>query len=164
MYRLDVLFAMDTSLGWELISSFFIHKDETQFRKTENGLEFIKMVFPVRKNKSWDGNNRIAPKTELIINGESLLPFVDEWNYGYDYLDQQETVGTIFYDKVCKVTEVDNEHALEKRYSTIKYAKGIGMIFKEQWILDTQIFDSSVPFVDKAQKGMILRQFLVSHN
>lgn len=163
-YRLDVFFTRDTNLGWDLISSSFVSKDDTQLRKTENGLEYIKLVFPVRRNKSWSGNNRIAPKTELVINGERLEPFVVEWNYSYDYLDLAETVSNAFYDKVCKVTEVDDENALEKRYSEVKYAKGVGMIYKEQWILDTQIFDNSIPFIDKAQKGMILKQYLISHN
>jgi hypothetical protein len=100
----------------------------------------------------------------MVINGERLEPFILEWNYIYNYLDQAETVGAQFYDKVCKVTEVDDENALEKRFSVMKYAKGVGLIYKEQWILDTQIFDNTIPFIEKAQKGMILRQYLISHN
>jgi hypothetical protein len=163
VYRLDVFYTRDTTQAWELISSSFIQKDSLQLHKIENGLDYIRLVFPVRKFISWEGNIRIDSKTEFVINGESLKPFVDDWSYSYDYVDQPEIVGTVFYSKVTKVEEMDEENLLEKRYSESKYAKGVGMVYKEQWILDTQITDNSIPFEKRAEKGMILRQTLISH-
>lgn len=164
VYRLDISYAKDTAQDWVLISSYFIQKDQLEFHKIENGLDYIKLVFPLRKYKSWYGNIRISSKTEFNIRGESLRPFTENWYYSYDYLDKPEYIGGKFYDKVSRVTEEDDENLLEKRYSVAKYAKGIGMIYKELWILDTQNTNNSIPFKDRAAKGMILRQALVSHN
>lgn len=163
VYRLDVFHTRDTNQAWELISSSFILKDNTQLQKKESGLDFIKLVFPIRKNSSWYGNNKISPETEIFIQGESLEAY-EGWIYRYDYLNTPETIANLFYNNICKVTEVDDENIIHKRYSEAKYAKGIGLVFKEQWILDTQNLNDSIPFENRAQKGMILRQFLLRHN
>lgn len=163
VYRLDVFYTRDTNTVWELISASFIQKNETQLIKTDNGLDYIKLIFPIRKNKSWEGNSRINSKTEMLIGNELLQPFGDIWYYSFNYFDQPENLGNFQFENVCKVAEADYDGFLEKRYSIAKYAKGVGLIFKELWILDTQNTGDSIPFEDRANKGMILRQSLVSY-
>lgn len=163
IYRIDIFHTPDTNLAWEQVNSYFIQKDDQQIKKTENGLQYIKLVFPVRKNKSWSGNSAISPKTEIAVQGEILRPFTDNWFYNYKYTEQLDTIGERVYNKVCLVSETDDENLLEKRFSIAKYARGIGPVYKEQWLLDTQDLNASVPFERKAERGMILRQFLVSY-
>ena len=43
-----------------------------------------------------------------------------------------------------------------------KYAKDIGLIYKEMWILDTQKSESAAPWEVKAEEGFILKKSLVS--
>ncbi|MBK9723207.1 MAG: hypothetical protein IPO78_16645 [Saprospiraceae bacterium] len=163
VYRVDVFHAVDSSLGWELISSSFIEKNQYQLNKVENGLTFIRLVFPVQLNKSWNGNSMISSKTSIEVNGEILEPF-DNWYYSYKYLNKSETLAGKIYASVCKVVEVDEENIIAKRYSETKYAKEVGMIFRELWLLDTQNTNTNIPFRNRAEKGFILRQTLVNHN
>jgi hypothetical protein len=164
VYSLNVFYTRDTNASWELISAFFVEKNESQLIKTENGLEFIKLIFPIRKNKSWEGNIRINSKTDIQIGNERLQPFGDIWYYNYQYFDKAEQTGRFVVDSVCKVMEADYDGFLEKRYSYAQYAKGVGLVYKELWLLDTQNTDDSIPFENRANKGMILRQTLVSYH
>lgn len=161
IYRLNVFYARDTSLGWELINSSFIESNSLHVIKKENGLSFVRLVFPVLANKAWDGNSMIQPKTSIVIRGELLVAF-DDWYYRYKYVDKQELIGTTLYDKVCKVVEVDDEDIISKRYSEARYARGIGLVFRELWILDTQNTNLNQSFRDRAERGLILKQTLVS--
>ena len=110
-------------MGWELINSSFIESNSLHVIKKENGLSFVRLVFPVLTNKAGDGNSMIQPKTSIVIRGELLVAF-DDWYYRYKYVDKQEHIGTTVYDKVCKVVEVDDEDIISKRYSEARYARG----------------------------------------
>jgi len=104
----------------------------------------------------------IQAKTNIVIKGESLVAY-DDWYYRYKNVDKSEFIGTKSFEKVCKVLEVDNEDIISKRYSEALYARGVGMIYRELWILDTQNTDLSKSFRDRAEKGLILKQTLVSY-
>lgn len=162
IYRLNVFYAKDTSLGWDLINSSFIESNKLHLIKKENGLSFVRLVFPVLTNKAWDGNSMIQAKTNIVIKGE-LLEAYDDWYYRYKYIDKSEFIGVKSFDKVCKVLEVDNEDIISKRYSEARYARDVGMVYRELWILDTQNTDLNKSFRDRAEKGFILKQTLVSY-
>lgn len=162
VHRLDVDWSRDSLKDWTLIQSSFIRKNRKQLEKVEHGLPFIRMVFPVQKFRSWDGNERIHPKTTLNIQGELLEAFA-QWRYRYEYLDQSRTVNGRNYNQVCEVIETNEENLIERRFSLAMYARGVGPIFREQWILDTQNTNTGLPFEQRAQRGMILRLYLIQN-
>lgn len=162
IYRIDVFYSLDSLLGWELISSSFIEANKFQLNKIENGLTFIRLIFPVQKNKSWNGNSLISPKTTINVKGEVLQAY-DNWYYSYQYLNRTDRIGSISFNGVCSVLEADEENIISKRYSESKYAKNIGMIYRELWILDTQNTNNSIAFQERAEKGFILKQSLISY-
>ncbi len=162
VYRIDLFYTRDTALGWDLIGNHFLEKSNTSLVKREGGLDFTKLIFPVETYSSWNGNSRIHPRTQISVNGEILEPYAD-WNYVYNYKDKAEVSGGKSYESVCKVTEVDDENLIEKRYSVALYAKNVGLISREVWLLDTQNTNPSIPFRNRAEKGFILRQQLISY-
>ena len=161
VYRVDLFYRRDSTQGWELIGNHFIEKNNTALVKREGGLDFTKLIFPVEAFSSWDGNSRIHPRTQIQVNGEILEPYAD-WRYVYNYKDKSEVLDGHSYPQVCKVTEVDDENLIEKRFSTARYAKNTGLIYREVWILDTQNTNQAIPFQNRAEKGFILRQKLIS--
>ncbi|MBK9107375.1 MAG: hypothetical protein IPM92_03085 [Saprospiraceae bacterium] len=163
IYRLDVYHSRDSSQGWDLSGNFYVEANSLALNKRENGLTFVRLVFPAQRGTSWNGNVYIHPRTTILIGGESLEPF-ENWYYIYDYINKSDTILGRVYSNTCQVTEVDDENIIQKRYSIAKYAKGIGLIYKEQWLLDTQNTDTAIPFSKRAQKGMILTQRLLYSN
>lgn len=163
IYRIDVYHSRDSSQAWDLFGNFYIDANSLTLNKRENGLTFVRLVFPVQRGTSWNGNVYIHPRTTVLIGGESLEPF-ENWYYIYDYINKADTILGRVYANTCKVTEVDDENIIQKRFSVAKYAKGVGLIYREQWLLDTQNTDTSIPFSKRAQKGMILTQRLIHSN
>lgn len=163
LYKIDVFHKADLQSPWNLIGSNFIIQDPYQLTKVENGLRFIKLIFPILKNKSWNGNNQINEKTEIKIKGEVFTAYKN-WNYYYNEVGRSDSVLNKAYDKVTEVQEADDENSIEKRFSLAKYAEGVGLIYREQWFLATELFDNKVAWLDKAQRGVIVKQYLISHN
>lgn len=162
IYRLEVYRSDNGVSNWSLTGTNYIEINELHLIKRENGLSFVKLVFPVSKNKAWDGNAYIQPKTQISIQGEIIEPY-EHWFYFYSYTDKPETIESRHYDSVCLVEEVDDENIIQKRYSIAKYARNIGMVYREVWFLDTQNTQFGLPFIERAEKGLILRQYLVSY-
>ncbi len=164
IYAIDIFYRKDSLQGWELINTSFVDIDNLRYIKRENGLSFIKLDFPVKKNKSWAGNALIHPSTTIYVKGEPITPFAD-WTYYYASVHAPETIHGIKYDSIVHVQEVDDSSSLiAYRYSVAKYALRIGLVFREVWILDSQNTDVKIPWKDRGEQGYILRQTLVDHN
>ena len=52
----------------------------------------------------------------------------------------------------------------DRRFALEKYARGIGLAYREYWILDTQLNTDDRPWDQKAQRGFIFTQVLIDHN
>jgi hypothetical protein len=133
--------------------------------RTEENLRFMRLVFPMDKRSEWNGNLWIEASREIEIAGERVRPFAD-WQYEVDSIDVSQRVGAFEFDSVLVITEVDQTNVIERRLSRSRYAKGVGLVSKEQLILDSQYCNrtpapvdcETKPWVDKAEKGYILRQ------
>jgi len=148
--------------NWIVSNIWSANLDKTQATRTEDNLRFIKMVFPIYKNKSWDGNAYIDTQNQIvIIAGESIKMF-EQWSYRYLDVSINETVGNNTYDDILVVQQVDNENSIQKRYSIEKYARNIGLVYKKMEILNSQKTDLDVPWSEKAEEGFILEQTLIS--
>lgn len=138
---------------------------------SESNLRFLKLVFPLNLRSEWNGNLWIDQNREIEIAGERMRPF-SNWAYEVDSLDIPAYIGQFAFDSTLLVTEADDQNVLERRFSRVRYAKNIGLVWREQWILDSQ-YCNQIPFPAdcetrpwelKAEKGYILRQTLIAFN
>lgn len=170
-YRIERYERPSDTLPWQFKQSYAAIRTETQAIRTENNLRFLKLVFPFTRFSRWDGNLWIDQYQEVEVAGERIRPFVN-WHYEVDSLDIPAFIGPFAFDSVLVVTEVDETNAIERRLSRSKYAKHIGLVWREQWILDSQYCNQappppdclSKPWTDKAQTGYILRQIITGFN
>jgi hypothetical protein len=146
-------------------------RNKSQATQTEENLRFLKLVFPMNLRSKWDGNIWIDENREIEIAGEQIRPFTN-WAYEVDSIDVQAIVGQFVLDSTLLVTEADDSNVIERRLSKVRYAKHIGLAWREQWILDSQYCNQvptpadceTRPWEIKAEKGFILRQTLISYN
>ncbi len=171
VYRIERFERKNDTLPWKFRQNIFASRTPTQAIRTENNLRFLKLVFPFDRSSNWDGNLWIDQYREIEVAGERIQPFVN-WRYEVDSLDIPAQIGTFPFDSVLVVTEVDETNAIERRLSRVKYAKHVGIVFREQWILDSQYCNQipppadclTKPWREKAEKGFILRQIITNHN
>lgn len=153
------------TLPWQVTKVFTASVQDNKVIVTEDNLRFIRLVFPPKERKSWDGNVHFDPGLIVTVAGESLEMFKG-WSYRIEQAGTQDTVGTFVFDDVVTVQEADSENLIELRSAVSKYARGVGLVYRELWILDTQCIDACAgqPWEEKAEKGFILKQRLIEYN
>ena len=152
-----------SNFGWTISKACSATKNEKQAIRNEDNLRFIKLVFPIKENYLWNGNAYFDSENIIVkIAGEPIKMY-EYWNYRYISKDVPDTIDNRRYDNVATVEEVNYENSIEKRYSIEKYGKGVGLIYKEMYILNTQKIDQvNIPWEQKAEEGFILKQKLIS--
>jgi hypothetical protein len=156
---------------WILKNISTAARTTTQAIRTEDNFRFLKLIFPLDNRSEWDGNIWIDENREIEIAGERVRPFTN-WRYEVDSIDVQALVGQFAFDSTLLVTEADDTNIIERRLSRARYAKHVGLVWREQWILDSQYCNQSPPPADcetrpwelKAEKGYILRQVVLEFN
>ncbi|MCC6411842.1 MAG: hypothetical protein IT270_09285 [Saprospiraceae bacterium] len=159
------------STDWSLKAIWTCAINDVGAIRTENNLRFLKFIFPLDRRSAWDGNLYIDTNQEIEIAGDRIRPF-QNWFYEVDSIDVKASVGGFTFDSTLLITEVDETNAIERRLSRVRYARGVGLVWREQWILDSQYCNdtpspvdcNTKPWQDKAEKGYILRQTLIDHN
>ena len=139
---------------WEVFRSFYIVKGERNAERIEENLRYINFVFPAKVNSTWAGNR--------FINAVENNKFLANWEYEFTSVDVPLSQNGIDYSNTATIILRDNETAIEKIYAKEIYAKGVGMIYKEWWHLETQNI-SDKPWEDKAEAGFILKMYAIEN-
>lgn len=173
-YRLERSIFNSTDSIWISTDQWKVEKSDVHVYRTEENRKFNLMNFPVQKNARWDGNAHFnAAEITVDIGGEELTIYKD-WQYKVVSLDLAEEIAGKMYDKVLTIQQVDNyDNSLEqkdkqnRKIVIEKYAKGIGLVYKKQLILETDCFTddcyNNIPWEKKATKGYILEQHLLNY-
>lgn len=123
------------STNWVLIDVWNSKVTQTNFQKTEENIKFIKLIFPIGVNDTWNGNS---------MNSIGIMP------YEYTAIDQAETIGGIGLSTVLTVLQLDNVNLVEEYYHEEKYAKGVGMVYQKQVDISQKVFNSGTGLFERS--------------
>jgi hypothetical protein len=147
-----------TSVDWTPRETFGASFTADYALLSENNLTYIKFPSYFDVGTTWDGNRFNDIGTKFDIAGEILEPFSKKWTFEVLSYGKTEKIGTKDYADVLTIqAQSDPDILTEKRYSLEKYAKGIGLVYREIKILDTQKLDKTIAWEKKAQKGFIVK-------
>jgi len=165
LFKIERFERKTNSLPWQITKVMTASINDNKAIRTEDNLRFIKMVFPVDDNKTWNGNVFFDPNIIINIAGETIEMFKG-WSYRFDAVGVSEVIGDLTFDDLTTLTLADNENLIELRRVTEKYAKGIGLVYRELWILDTQCIEQCAGqgWIEKAEKGFVLKQKVLDFN
>lgn len=109
-------FKKDSLNGTYVISDvWYSNLTNTTAEKVEENIRFVKLVFPVNDNKTWDGN---AFNTEM------------EWDYEYDSLHIERTYNGLYFDSTIKVQQIENVNPFQNQVAFEVYANYVGLVRK----------------------------------
>lgn len=111
----------DESNPWITDSVWTARKDEIRAVRTENNVAFINLVFPIKENKTWDGNgfNEMdADEYEMVEVEQSFEGAFNSFDKAVTVI--QEYIPDTFINFISK-KEV--------------YSKDVGLVYKENIIL-----------------------------
>ena len=135
-FRILRFIRQNATQPWTANNTFMAIPSNNSIEYIENNHRFLKLVAPLKEGYSWKGNSFID--TYSIY---SDVKYLDDWSYVYDSVNFPITLGTIRIDSTVKVKQRDEflgqdphlagTQYAEKNYSVEKFAKGIGMVYKE---------------------------------
>lgn len=103
-------------------------RTSTTAERFEENVRYVRLVFPVRVNDTWDGN---AYNTE------------DPWNYTYTQVDGTHQVGTFSFDNALRVQQRENVNLVDQEEAWEVYVRDIGLVHKRLTDLTYQNFQIS---------------------
>ncbi|MCO6500143.1 MAG: hypothetical protein J5I47_07170 [Vicingus serpentipes] len=116
------------STQWVLQDVWNAKRTITNYQKDEENIRYIKLIFPVRDNKNWNGN-------AMNNNGAE--------EYEYVSVNQREIVGSYTLDSVLTVLQFEDVNLVQERFFEEKYAAGIGLISKKSVDIDKAFNNST---------------------
>lgn len=149
MKKYNPLISYD-NIAWTIKDVWSCIKTKTAYEVVEENVRLIKLTFPVKVDDYWNGN---AQNT------------IGEWNYKYKYIDNSETINGSFFEKVLFVEQKDDKlkNVIHRQYYIEKYAKNIGLIYREIKDLYSNTVILNVPVEQRIEKGIIYKQTYITH-
>ena len=170
VYRLERYRAESLGEPWIVDGVLTMSRNDRQAFYREDNLRFINLVFPITEGVTWDGNAHIRADMNVFVRGESIQMF-SNWVYSIVSVGLPETIGGIIYPEVVTVQQADLENAIERRFSQEKYAKDIGLVYREREIFDSYCKYSGdlgpcigKTWFEKAGRGFRTVETLIEHN
>jgi hypothetical protein len=130
----------------------------------ENNMRFLKLKGPIRNGYSWKGNSYIDTYS---IN--STVKYLDDWDYTYDSVDVQLSLGAFTLNNTLKVAQRDeiignpsdpNSYS-EINFAVEKYAKDVGLIYRDFLHVEYQ---PPPPGRGGYRQGYGVRMTMIDHN
>jgi hypothetical protein len=122
--------------------------DEKKVQVVESNIRYTKLIFPIQQNANWNGN---ANNT------------LGAWNYTYSYIDKAETINGVNLNNVLLVVQKDDKTLISQQYYIEKYAKEIGLVYREIKDIYSNTVVPNVPVDQRIEKGIIFKQTIVSY-
>jgi hypothetical protein len=111
---------------------------------TENNLKVVKLQSPIKEDFTWRGNS-FLPDVPYASYATSIN--ISLWDFAYTGLSETERIGTQNIPDVTTVFHIDESTGVpvtdRTRYASFersfeKYAKGIGMVYREHYVWENQ--------------------------
>jgi hypothetical protein len=154
--------------AWAVDNSFQVFDKGNTYEFTDNNLKFISLAAPIKENFSWKGNSYLPDNPYPSYDFTS--DFMSDWDYIYTDVEQPLTLGSLVFDNTITVLQRDDvlgDPAIpgtafaEKTYSIEKYAKGIGLVYKDfiHWE-----YQGANPGVQNSYKGFGIKLTAIAYN
>jgi hypothetical protein len=147
-YRLERYLKLNNSSAWVLTDVWSTLINGKFAIKNEENIPYVKLVFPAKLNSRWNGNS---------------LNTLDEQEYEYTAIDENEIIDSLSFDSTVTVTQMDELNLIEKKYQVEKYAKNIGLIYKETTDIYSDKILPSVPIEQRVKTGTIFKMKIIAH-
>lgn len=151
--------------GWDLKMAYYVTPTHEKLEVLENNLKFIKLTAPVLEGNTWHGNVYLPDHPYEQFYGILSDAGLQNWDYTYQNKNAVENINNKDYDSTVTVHQVEEEEytpALDFRnYWIEKYAKGIGLIYKEKVMWEHQPAIGSNP---DYYQGFGIKLTIIDHN
>jgi hypothetical protein len=163
-YRVIRFIRKTAANPWVPDNTFMAVRTDFGVEFIENNMRFLKLKAPVRDAFTWKGNTYIDTRS---LN--SNVKYLDDWDYTYDSVNVKQTLGSFTLDSTLKVEQRDeiignptdpNSYS-EINFSAEKYAKGLGLIYRNFLHIEYQ---PPTPGGGGYRQGYGVKMTMIDHN
>jgi len=86
-------------------------------QRVEDNIRYLKLAFPINADVTWNGN--------------AFNDFPEE-DYSYTDIHTSYSMNGFDFDSTLKVLQSDDQNLIHQIYKEEKYAKNVGMIYKQK--------------------------------
>jgi hypothetical protein len=122
--RLERFWRRNDDDNWGIKNVWTARIHDQRALKTEENITYVKLSFPVKNNKSWDGN---------AFNSRSSQP------YRITDIHQQRQYGELLFDSTLRVLQKEFITLIGEEFQYEVYGHGIGLIEKHYTELQKEI-------------------------
>lgn len=162
-YTIDRYLRKDSTQQWAIDNVFTAIPTGKSIELIQDNLRFIKLTAPVKDGYSWLGNSYL-PEDPYRSYAFANAAFMEDWNYTYEDVNSPVSIGSMDFENTITVFELSDSTGnpqttqyAEKTYSIEKYAKSVGLIYKEFIHWEYQA-------TDQTYKGFGERLSIIDHN
>lgn len=158
----------DGSGEWINNGSYFITPLRDRIEVVENNLRFIKLHAPLREGYNWKGNSYLH---STPYESFGLQPgYLENWDYNYDSFEPSFTHDGYEYNDVWTVEEENSSKNFpvedptdfgSKERAVEKYAKNIGLVYREFMIAEYQ---PNISGPEPYYSGFGITMWMIDHN
>jgi hypothetical protein len=113
LFRIERMMKPDNTAQWQLDSIWFATRNKREAIRVENNRSFVKMVFPVHENQTWNGN---------------IYNIYDEKIYTCTAVDSAANVNGTYFEKAAYIQQQYSKSLINSDIETEIYAKNIGLV------------------------------------
>jgi hypothetical protein len=151
---------------WTNSSTYFITPLADQVEVIENNLRFIKLHLPIKNTFSWNGNRYLPTNPYEPLYNFSNDNSMGDWDFFYDGQATSFSHKGINYTDVQTVEHIDETFNIpvnpasyaSKSRSVERYAKNIGMVYREHELWEYQVTPS------RYYLGFGVTMWMIDHN
>lgn len=114
--RIERFYKDSLSHPWELKNVWVANRTNQSAQRVEENLRYVRMVFPVTDNVTWDGNT---------------FNILDAWEHHYEDIDIPKQIGGTNFQKTVTVIQRDRVNLLEEEFAQEIYSYDLGLVYKQ---------------------------------
>ncbi|HYG52129.1 MAG TPA: hypothetical protein VD905_14555 [Flavobacteriales bacterium] len=124
----------DSTGSWVISDIWFSTRNTTDYEKVEEDERYVRLAFPVKALKKWDGN---------VFNQQG------EWEYEYHDADVPRTYNGLSFSNTALVLQRDEYNFVQRHLAFEVYAKHVGLVQKYYKVIDINAFDTTLALSGK---------------
>lgn len=160
--------ASTSEADWRASLAYQVIPGNSTIELVESNFRYIKLVQPIRNGFNWRGNGFLPTEPYKDLYGFSNDQDMQTWDYTYQDVGALLTINNTSYDSTISILQIADSINLDipgapqsKTYWMEKYAKNIGLVYKEVIMWEAQPpLGSQVGY----RHGFGIRMAILDHN
>ncbi len=124
-WRISRYYREEGSSTWNFTTLWTAKLTNHSAEKVEENIRFIKLAFPVKKNKTWNGN---------------LFNFLPEEDYNMEEVNVPLSMGGFNFDSSLTVLQLEDFNLIHRLFKQEKYVYGLGLAYRQRDSLNINTF------------------------